>query len=205
MSKLYGYTTYFEREAAADQVTKLEEILRDAGAEEIITELITATGVETPQLDELLSSAGPGSSIVAPDIHRLCTSAKRLLHITTIIQLKQMRLFIPDKLLLDFRSGEDDSTSQSFLQALGLLADMEHAVRSELIRKGLDKARTKGHTIGRRPTAISDIPPVFFKYLPSFFSGLLNISTFARVCRLSRPTVYKYLRLLEKNQKQASS
>ena len=31
---------------------------------------------------------------------------------------------------------------------------------------------------------------------PAFMSGTLNVSELARVCGLSRPTVYKYLRLV---------
>lgn len=205
MSKIYGYATYFEREATEDQMAKLTDSLRDAGAEEVVMEMIRAPGVDTPQLDHLLATAGPGSSLIAPEVHRLCTSAQKLLNIITVIQLKQMRLFIPDKLLLDFRSGEDDPMSQSFLQALSLVAEMERSVKSEIIRKGLDKARAKGRTVGRRPTSVSDIPPIFFKYLPSRYSGLLNISSFARICRLSRPTVYKYLRLLQSGNEPAQS
>lgn len=40
------------------------------------------------------------------------------------------------------------------------------------------------------------IPPVFYKHYPSFMSGNLNVSELARLCDLSRPTVYKYLKML---------
>ena len=35
------------------------------------------------------------------------------------------------------------------------------------------------------------------EYYPSFKAGHLNVSELARVCDLSRTTVYKYLSLLE--------
>ena len=38
-----------------------------------------------------------------------------------------------------------------------------------------------------------DIPAVFYKHYPSYVSGNMNLSELVRVCRLSRPTVYKYL------------
>ena len=199
MSKIYGYTTYFEREEILGQVAALVAKMTDAGAEEIITELLLTAGAETPQLDQLLSNAGPGSSIIIPEIHRLCASAQKLLQIMGIVQLKQMRLFVPDKLLLDFRTGEGDPMSQAFLHALSLLAEMERAVKSDLIRKGLDRAKAKGRSIGRRATTICDIPPIFLRHLPSYYAGYLNITTLARVCKLSRPTVYKYLRLINGN------
>ena len=38
---------------------------------------------------------------------------------------------------------------------------------------------------------------VFYKHYPAFMAGTLNVSELARVCGLSRPTVYKYFRILE--------
>ena len=42
-----------------------------------------------------------------------------------------------------------------------------------------------------------DIPTVFLRHYPAYKSKQLNLSEFARVCGLSRTTVYKYLELLE--------
>ena len=59
---------------------------------------------------------------------------------------------------------------------------------------------------GRRPvcsvktaTAVpkADIPAAFYRHYPAYALGQLNVSELARVCGLSRPTVYKYLRLIE--------
>ena len=41
------------------------------------------------------------------------------------------------------------------------------------------------------------IPPVFLRHYPAFKNKNLNLSELARVCNLSRTTVYKYLSLLE--------
>ena len=58
-------------------------------------------------------------------------------------------------------------------------------------------AKAKGKQIGRKPTTKDDIPATFYKHYPAFMAGTLNVSELARVCGLSRPTVYKYLRLIE--------
>ena len=42
-----------------------------------------------------------------------------------------------------------------------------------------------------------DIPVKFLRHYPEYVSGNLNLSELARVCELSRPTVYKYLKLLK--------
>ena len=52
--------------------------------------------------------------------------------------------------------------------------------------------------IGRPQVTKEDIPSIFLQYYPSFKSGKLNVSELARVCDLSRTTVYKYVSLLEK-------
>ena len=49
---------------------------------------------------------------------------------------------------------------------------------------------------GYPQTTKDDIPSTFFKHYPAYAAGKMNLSEFARVCNLSRPTVYKYLKLL---------
>ena len=53
-----------------------------------------------------------------------------------------------------------------------------------------------GKKVGRKPTTKDDIPAVFYKQYPAFSSGNMNVSELARICDLSRPTVYKYLKLV---------
>ena len=45
-------------------------------------------------------------------------------------------------------------------------------------------------------TTKDDIPAVFYKHYPAYVAKQMNVSELARVCGLSRPTVYKYLRLI---------
>ena len=42
-----------------------------------------------------------------------------------------------------------------------------------------------------------DIPAVFYKHYPAYVAKQMNVSEFARVCDLSRATIYKYISLLE--------
>ena len=61
-------------------------------------------------------------------------------------------------------------------------------------------AKAKGKKIGRRPTTKEDIPSSFLKHYTIFMEGKMNVSELARVCGLSRPTVYKYLRMLQRQE-----
>ena len=60
----------------------------------------------------------------------------------------------------------------------------------------MENAKANGRKIGRPQTTREDIPAVFFRHYPTFAAGKMNVSELARVCGLSRPTVYKYLKLL---------
>ena len=62
------------------------------------------------------------------------------------------------------------------------------------IRSGLANSKAKGRKLGRKPTTKDDIPAIFYKHYPALMAGTMNVSELARVCGLSRPTVYKYLK-----------
>ena len=57
-------------------------------------------------------------------------------------------------------------------------------------------AKAKGVRLGRAELTKDDIPQAFYRHYPSYKSGQLNVSELARVCDLSRTTVYKYLLML---------
>ena len=63
-------------------------------------------------------------------------------------------------------------------------------VRAEFSDFGVSKQ------IGRRPTTKADLPAVFIKYYPSYADGSMTVTELARICGLSRPTVYKYMKMM---------
>ena len=65
-----------------------------------------------------------------------------------------------------------------------------------MLQSGIENARAKGKQIGRRPTIKDDTPAMFDKRYPTCVAGTMNFSELARVCGLSRPTVYKYLKMV---------
>lgn len=69
---------------------------------------------------------------------------------------------------------------------------------SLLIKRGLEKQKEKGKYIGRPYTTVDDMPVSFFRYYPAFVAGSLNKAEFARICKLSRPTLDRYLRIVER-------
>ena len=66
------------------------------------------------------------------------------------------------------------------------------------LNRGMANAKAKGVQIGRHHLTKDQIPSIFYKHYPSYKNKQLNISELARVCGMSRTTIYKYLELLEK-------
>ncbi len=79
------------------------------------------------------------------------------------------------------------------------------ANRKPGVRLGMENARAKGQRIGRPQLAKEDIPSAFLRHYPAYKAGALNMSELARVCEISRTTVYKYIGLLEQNNTEIGS
>lgn len=74
---------------------------------------------------------------------------------------------------------------------------MERNIIVERIKSGIVNARAKGRIGGRPKTTADDIPELFYKYYPQYKNGNINKSEFSRLCKLSYPTIYKYLKIVE--------
>ena len=173
--------------------------LKAAGAEEIITEREHGDAKVKHHLDLLLEAAKEGDTLICTEVSRLSRSTQQLCEIVNIIKDKHMRLIIVGSIVIDCRNGEIDPMSQAFIQMSAVFAELELSIIRSRVKSGMANARSKGKHIGRRPTSKDDIPPIFYKHYPAFVSGQMNVSEFARICGLSRPTVYKYLKLITQN------
>ena len=58
------------------------------------------------------------------------------------------------------------------------------------------KNRNKLREAILRLAAAGLIPAIFYKHYPSYAAHQMNVSELARICGLSRPTVYKYLKMV---------
>lgn len=61
-----------------------------------------------------------------------------------------------------------------------------------------DEKLKQGKQIGRPQMTADDIPAVFLRHYPAYKAEALNVSELARVCDLSRTTVYKYIGMVER-------
>lgn len=193
---IYGYARCSTNEDKQDINRQIRE-LKEAGAEEVVFEYEHGDAKVKKNLHMLLDTVTEGDSIITLEVSRLSRSTQQLCEILDIVKTKHLRLVILGSITVDCREGHIDPMSQAFIQMSGVFAELELSIIRERVRSGVRNAQLKGKKLGRRPTTKDDIPPIFYKHYPAFVAGTMNVSEFARVCGLSRPTVYKYLRIIQ--------
>ena len=192
---IYGYARCSTDISKQDINRQIKE-LKAAGADEVIFEYEHGDSKTKKELSMLLELTQAGDTIITLEVSRLSRSTQQLCEIIDIIREKRLRLVIVGSITIDCRNGEMDAMSSAFLKMAGVFAELELQMIRARVKSGMQNAIAKGRKVGRRPTTKEDIPPVFMKHYPAYMAKQINVSELARLCCLSRPTVYKYLRLM---------
>ena len=191
----YGYARCSTNETKQDINRQVRE-LKAAGAEHIFLEYEHGDSKVKSQQAAMFAQAQAGDTIITLEVPRLARSTQQLCEIIEKVSAKKLRLVIVGSITLDCRNGQADPMSEAFLQMAGVFSQLELAMIRARVKSGMENAKAKGKKIGRPPVTKEDIPAVFMKHYPAFVDGKMNVSELARVCGVSRPTVYKYLKLI---------
>ena len=192
---IYGYARCSTNESKQDINRQIKE-LKAEGADEVIFEYEHGDAKTKKELQMLLEIAQSGDTIITLEVSRLSRSTQQLCELIEVIREKRLRLVIIGSITIDCRNGEMDAMSSAFLKMAGVFSELELSIIRERVKSGMANAKAKGRSIGRPKTTKEDIPAVFMKHYPSLMNGQMNVSELARVCGLSRPTVYKYLKMM---------
>ena len=192
-----GYSRCSTNEGKQDINRQVRE-LKAAGAEMIYMEYEHGDAKVKSQQQTMFAEAEAGDTIIVLEVSRLARSTQQLCEIIEIIRQKHLRLMIVASITLDCRNGQADPMSEAFLQIAGVFSQLELAMIRSRVRSGMENARAKGKQIGRPQVGKEDIPATFLRHYPAYKNKQLNVSELARVCDISRTTVYKYIGLLEK-------
>ena len=194
---IYGYARCSTNESKQDVQRQVRE-LKEAGATKIFLEYEHRDSLIKKELDLLFAIVVAGDTIIVTEVSRLAGSTKQLCEVLDLIKVKKLRLIIKNSLTLDCTGGTVDPMSEAFLQMAGVFSQLELAMTRARVRSGMANAKAKGVKIGRPQLTADNLPTGFLRHYPSYKAGRLNLSELARVCDLSRTTVYKYISLLEK-------
>ncbi len=193
---IYGYARCSTNESKQDIDRQVRE-LKAAGAEHIFLEYEHGDSKIKEQLYLLLEQAAAGDTIITAEVSRLARSTKQLFEIIDIVKDKRLKLVIMGSISVDCTSGQIDPMTNAFIQMSGVFAELELMIIRQRVKSGMQNAAAKGAKIGRPHTTKDDIPQIFYRHYPAYKSGQLNTTEFARVCDMSRTTIYKYISLLE--------
>lgn len=191
-----GYSRCSTNEGKQDINRQVRE-LKEAGADVVYMEYEHGDAKVKSQQQAMFTDAEPGDTIIVLEVSRLARSTQQLCEIIERIREKRLRLVIVGSITLDCRDGQADPMSEAFLQMAGVFSQLELAMIRARVKSGMANAAAKGVRIGRPHITADNIPATFLRHYPNYKKGQLNVSELARVCELSRTTVYKYIELLE--------
>ena len=195
----YGYARCSTNESKQD-INRQKRELKSMGIKEdnIFFEYESGTKDDRKELNRLMQIAKPGDSITSLEVSRLTRSTQKLCEIIKEVQDKQIKLVIAGSITIDCSPGKElDAISKGMMLMWGVFAELERDIITARIKSGMVNAKAKGVKLGRPQTTIETLPYDFLKYYPMFQSGSINLSELSRLSSISRPTLYKYLKIVE--------
>lgn len=196
----YGYARCSTNESKQD-INRQKRELKNMGIKEddIFFEYESGTKDDRKELNRLMKIVKPGDSITSLEVSRLTRSTQKLCEIIKEVQEKQIKLVIAGSITIDCSPGKElDAISKGMMLMWGVFAELERDIIAARIRSGMSNAKVKGIKLGRPQTTIETLPYNFLKYYPMFQNGSINLSELSKLSGISRPTIYKYLKIIEK-------
>ena len=193
----FGYarcSTTESKQSVDRQIRKLKTL----GATHIFCEYASGTLISRPELNKLFDVIKPGDIIICTEIARLTRSVKQLCDIISFAKENQLRLELGD-LVVDCHQDCNqriNPLTEAMVLMAGVFASMERDIIVERVKSGIENARAKGVKLGRPRKNPKDLPPAVYRYWDRYKSGELSKVEYARLCQVSRSTIYRYIALL---------
>lgn len=193
---IYGYARCSTNETMQDINRQIRELKQQGATDQTIyREYESGTKVNRAELQKLLNIVKPGDTILATEVSRITRSTKQLCDIIELAKNRKIKLVL-GTFVVDCRK-ELDPMTEGMLKMMGVFAELERNMISQRVKSGMENAKAKGKAIGRLPVTADSIPNIFYKHYPKYKKGEINKKEFSRLCSLSYPTIYKYLRIVE--------
>lgn len=193
---IYGYARCSTNEKLQDINRQVRELKRQGASDETIyLEYESGAKTDRAELHKLLSAVNSGDTVAATEVSRITRSTKQLCEIIEFAKGKHLKLILGN-FVVDCSKALDPMT-EGMLKMMGVFSEIERNITSQRVKRGMENAKAKCKQIGRPTVTADDIPSVFYKHYPKYRQGQLSKKDLSRLCELSYPTVYKYLRLIE--------
>jgi len=179
---LIGYA----RVSTTDQTLALQQdALTKAGCERIFTDTASGTKTDRAGLEEALTYARSGDTLVVWRLDRLGRSLKHL--IETVTRLQEAGIHFRS---LQEQIDTGSSGGKLIFHVFGALAEFERDLIRERTTAGLAAARARGR-VGGRPA----LSPEKVQLLQTLYNDKRNsIADICKTLRISRATLYRYVK-----------
>ena len=193
----YGYCRCSTDEKKQDINRQVRELKEMGVTDEkyIYKEYITGTAKNKPELEKLKSVVNSGDTICATEPSRLTRSTKQLCEIIEFCKEKHLRLELGN-FVVDC-TKELDPMTEGMLKMMGVFSELERNMISARVKSGMKNAKAKGKKIGRAKSSINNIPKEVIKYYEFYKTNKINKTTYAKMCGVTRPSIYKYIKIIE--------
>jgi DNA invertase Pin-like site-specific DNA recombinase len=195
---IYGYARCSTNEDKQD-ITRQTRELKELGVLEknIYFEYESGKKTDRIQLNRLLEIIKKGDTIISSEVSRITRSTKQLCEIIEIAKNKEIKLILGNFVVDCTRPL--DAMTEGMLKMMGVFSELETNMISQRVISGLNNAVANGKKLGRRETTIEDIPENVKKFFELFQKGKINKNEYSKMCSISRPSLNKYITILEKD------
>ena len=192
---IYGYcrcSTNATRQDINRQIRELKTL--GVSIENIYKEYVSASKKDRIELNRLLKVVTPGDTIIATEVSRITRSTTELCNLISFAKEKHLKLIL-GTFVLDCTKEPIDPMAQGMLQLMGVFAELERNIISARVKSGMENAKEKGKRIGRPPS--TTVPKKILSLYDLYKEGRVNKKDYAIMANVSRPTLDKYLKILE--------
>lgn len=178
-----GYARVSTTEQSEErQVARLKEL----GVRKIFIDRLSGKNVERPQLNAMLDFVREEDIVIVSEYSRLARSTRDLLDIVQGLHDRGITV-------MSDKENFDTSTPQGklMLTIFAGLAEFERDIMLQRQREGIALAKAAGKYKGRTK---AKKPGNWAELKANYFTRKMGISDLAKECKVSRPTIYMWLK-----------
>jgi DNA invertase Pin-like site-specific DNA recombinase len=166
-----------------------ERQLENVQVDRVFTDKASGKDTNRPQLEALLSYAREGDTVLVHSLDRFARNLDDLRKMVKQLTSRSVKVeFIKENLAF---TGDDSPMSNLLLSIMGAFAEFERNLIRERQREGIALAKKRGVYKGGRKRSLT--PEMVLELSKRVASGE-NKASLARSFRVSRETLYQYLK-----------
>ena len=179
---IYGYARVSTR---SQELNRQLDLLNEQNCNEILTEKMTGTKADRPQLNRLKDKIRPGDTVIVESFSRLGRSTKDLIDLVTYFEEHEVKL-------VSLKENFDTGTPHGRLMmtVFQAFSQFERDLIVERTKEGLKSARARGRKGGRPRVNQKDID----RAVKLYGSQAYSVKEITEMTDISKATLYRYLK-----------